>query len=1213
MPRPTSTKHARAAALVLLVVPALQCGHADTSRAELDAFPEARAMLAGAAPAEVTDRGARLVGPARGWVGSSVVADVARSALEPTRISLPEHPDAVRYTRLGAQAGRTEITGGSVHVRGASKGVDAVVFARPGEIEELLVVHDASAELGYRIALEPGWALRPLDHGASILDASGEPRLALHAAKAWDAEGRVLDVRTDVSGDEIRFAVDAPHTLPMVVDPGWSTAFAPIQIRRKHTATLLGDGELFVVGGSAGPSTTELHNPWKSTSEMGPATLVPRVNHTATMLLSGKVLIAGGNGTDTAEIFDPVTRTFAMTNGPMTKKRSGHSAVRLPSGKVLIAGGGGASDPSVEIFDPAAGTFSAAASRSVALGDGALVMLTDGRALFAAGDDSGAHAEIYQPSGDSWTVDPDAPPAGNPTATRLADGRVFLSELLGCQQISDVNCFGTSSVFDPTNATFASGPAMLSGRQSPAVALLPSGQVVVAGGSPSASVNYAERFDALGPATLTNDGTTAAAHTENTATLLPGGDVLVLGGAQATVSDRVNVGWLHAGPPMTFPRADHQSARLHDGRALIAGGRLGNIACAPTPCVSPAVIYDPSSGAFVSAGESVVMRVRHTMTTLPNGKVLLAGGIASGGGQSALASAELFDPAAPAGSQFKTTASMGQTRAGHAATLLASGKVLITGGCKSFPCKPGDALASAETFDPTTETFTPVAAALPAPLTAHGAVLMGNGKVLVVGGSTATIFDPLTETFQPAAPPGASRDGRTAHLLPSGKVFVAGGDTLSADLYDPASGTWSFSSSGVQPIFDAFGDNPYMEGGSWAARPDGRLVSSRGVVVFDPLTKAAGTFQANGAAAPVPPSASSVLLGSGEVLVSGGDPCISECFSVPQASTRLYDDGSAAANRPTITEVAAKVTPGTHVTVKGTGFASSAPEASSGRTSASPANHPFITWVSDHGDAVVAGTVLDFTDTTATWVVPATALYGHGQLFVSVSGVVGKGAPVEIAAAPQAVGCANDAQCGSGFCVDGVCCDRRCDGICEACSAAKKGSGDDGVCGAVPPGKGTCVLSLGTACSDGKECVTGLCSQGVCCDSTCTGDCQSCNQPAHLGICSAVNEGSCGAACDGDHTLKKVGAPDVDCTPYACAAQSCKMACASVKDCVAPFVCSLDGLCVMTPPAPKFDDSACGCRLVGRARSASDGDGEGAGLVLAGLALALSAIRRRRA
>jgi MYXO-CTERM domain-containing protein len=261
--------------------------------------------------------------------------------------------------------------------------------------------------------------------------------------------------------------------------------------------------------------------------------------------------------------------------------------------------------------------------------------------------------------------------------------------------------------------------------------------------------------------------------------------------------------------------------------------------------------------------------------------------------------------------------------------------------------------------------------------------------------------------------------------------------------------------------------------------------------------------------------------------------------------------------------------------------------------------------VSDHGDAVVPGTVLDFTDTTATWLVPPTAFYGHGQLFVSVSGVVGKGAPVEIASTPQAVGCVDDAQCGSGFCVDGVCCDRRCDGVCEACSAAKKQSGVDGVCGPIPPGTGACVLSLGTACSDGKECVTGFCSQGVCCDSTCTGTCQACNQQAHLGICSPISEGACGAACDGAHTVKKVGTPDVDCTPYTCEAQSCKTACASVKDCVPPFVCSLDGQCIAPPAAAAFDDSACGCRAAGGTRGV-------AGALAAALAFVAAGLRRRR-
>ena len=266
--------------------------------------------------------------------------------------------------------------------------------------------------------------------------------------------------------------------------------------------------------------------------------------------------------------------------------------------------------------------------------------------------------------------------------------------------------------------------------------------------------------------------------------------------------------------------------------------------------------------------------------------------------------------------------------------------------------------------------------------------------------------------------------------------------------------------------------------------------------------------------------------------------------------------------------------------ISGTGFANGA-EASDGTHSSSPVNHPTAVWISDAGDAVVPSTILDFTDTTATWLVPTTALYGHGLLFVNVAGVMSHGAEVTILPALAATGCANDAQCKTGFCTDGVCCDRRCDGACEACTAAKKTSGEDGVCGAVPPGVGTCILKLGEACKGGNECGTGFCAQGVCCDSTCDGQCLSCNQANKVGRCSAINEGQCGYQCDGDHTLKSVALTDSDCSPYKCRGATCRSECDRAGDCVAPSVCSFDGHCVPPLTPSPSSDEVYGCATSG--------------------------------
>jgi hypothetical protein len=413
---------------------------------------------------------------------------------------------------------------------------------------------------------------------------------------------------------------------------------------------------------------------------------------------------------------------------------------------------------------------------------------------------------------------------------------------------------------------------------------------------------------------------------------------------------------------------------------------------------------------------------------------------------------------------------------------------------------------------------------------------------------------------------------------------VSGGTTLAPDLFDEAAQTWSFAA----PLPAIFPDM------LWAMRPDGRLLSSSGEFpldgingtqyMFDSLATSTGSFFVAGTDGRVPRVAATMTLtGSGELLVAGGVQCFGGCFSFPDANAVLHDDGALATSRPTITQVPQTVTSGTKVTVTGTRF-TSGPEGSSGLQSSSATNHPQAIWVADAGDAIVPGTILDFTDTSATWLVPATALHGHGLLFISSGGVLSVGASVTIAPAGKAVVCRFDAECATGFCTDGVCCDRRCDGKCEGCSAARKTTGEDGVCGAVPPGRdiaGRCFTAAGKACKDAIECATGFCAQGVCCDSSCTGQCQACNQMATLGVCSPIKEGACGAACDGAHTLKQVGSPDVDCAPFNCEGHSCKTTCGSVKDCAPPSVCSAEGQCVAAPDPVPGSGGVCSCHVVG--------------------------------
>ncbi len=325
---------------------------------------------------------------------------------------------------------------------------------------------------------------------------------------------------------------------------------------------------------------------------------------------------------------------------------------------------------------------------------------------------------------------------------------------------------------------------------------------------------------------FTPTGSMQTARGSHTATLLANGKVLMAGGseragplclsgiASAELYDSV-AGSFAPTASMNAPRYAHTATLLLNGEVLVTGGFGSGVDCEDlgTQVLTTAEIYDPSNASFKMTGNMAAAREGHTATLLPTGKVLVTGGNDESGVRSA--TAELYDPAI---GKFTSTGNMESPRSGHTATLLGNGRVLIVGGVASSSSNP---IALAEIYDPATQAFTPTGNMITA-RSGHAAILLPNGRVLIIGGGTsapgdqaavltAEIYDPSTGFFSVTGATEVDRGGATATLLSNGTVLVTGGGGPTAELYDPMTG--SFSPTGSMEIGRAGHSATLLPGG----------------------------------------------------------------------------------------------------------------------------------------------------------------------------------------------------------------------------------------------------------------------------------------------------------------------------------------------------------------------------------------------------------------
>ena len=406
---------------------------------------------------------------------------------------------------------------------------------------------------------------------------------------SWKASSFVVLVAVVASLESASAqTVDAPQSVS-----GWTLTGELNVPRHGHTATLLQNGKVLVVGGDEA-GTAELYDPVNGTwSFTGSLAFLPSGALTAQRLPDGSVLLVGGGVSDR---YDPGSGTWSFAGRVIGESSN---ATPLPDGRVLVAGGWGSADGSdsedgdvvkaVSVYDPATNTWSGTESLNVPRYWSSATRLLDGRVLVARGSDQGdllyslSSAEIYDPVAGTWTLAgaDETPPFEVPAA--LATDSSFESGGTGAPTV-----FHTATLLNDGKVLFAGGYASggLGGCCTLAASML---------------------FD---PATLTSTriGDLAIPRYEHTATLLRNGDVLVVGG-QATTSywpavqyrnidsvERLAAGsttWTVA-PTLNVARSGHTATLLADGRVLVVGGRILDTGppFAATPLRS-AEIYDP--------------------------------------------------------------------------------------------------------------------------------------------------------------------------------------------------------------------------------------------------------------------------------------------------------------------------------------------------------------------------------------------------------------------------------------------------------------------------------------------------------------------------------------------------------------------------------------------------------------------------------------------
>jgi hypothetical protein len=330
---------------------------------------------------------------------------------------------------------------------------------------------------------------------------------------------------------------------------------------------------------------------------------------------------------------------------------------------------------------------------------------------FNTGDGNLDVAEIYDPSGGSWTLT-----TGAMNFKRDAYGMALLSDnkVLIAGGASRGPVLKLAEIYDPNTGKFtATGPMNVERWGYQGTMLVPLApattggvfSVLIAGGNSSTNspLSTAEVFNPTTGIWSNTSGNMTVARSNHTLTRLQSGKVLVVGGTDqsAELFNPTNNNFTRTAGFPNVARQFHSAVLLYNGKVLIAGGRINGATTASTE------LYDPVTDTFSVSGNMKSAREEFTLVRLLNGRVLAAGGYIYPAGNR-LNTAEEYNPAT---GTWVDTLNMTVARSQYAAVLLNNGKVLIAGGYGSEYLKT----AELYTPDPVVTTTTLTANTNPTP------------------------------------------------------------------------------------------------------------------------------------------------------------------------------------------------------------------------------------------------------------------------------------------------------------------------------------------------------------------------------------------------------------------------------------------------------------------------------------------------------------------